>query len=238
MGVRTTYRRVCSSCGDVSTITYKPKAGVKCKSCSGKENVVHAHTNNKKEEKDLVRYSRTCIDCNETHFLKCQPRSDLCGDCSRKRTGLANKGKPRKIKPKIDKNGLEVRFFRVCPDCPPEVATIQVSSKKHSGIKPCKKHMAKYRRPRGKKANPIAKSNIVGGYDGRQKVKVKFQVVDLETFEEPKRLYKKKEIDIGTPEDNARMVEEYLAKSKPSVTHHPDELWGETTLKSYMGGNG
>ena len=214
--------RICAKCGDGKALTYKPKEGQLCKKCSSTSMAKRMAENNRKPDSEKKKYTRVCEVCNSVKELNYKPRSSICGYCSRRVVG-------RKIpsaKPKVE-------YFRTCTVCGD---IKQVKSKKDAGAKICKpcrstgKGVGKYAVK--KKYEPI-------GFDGRQKVNIrkpkpKYQVVDLDTYEEPKRDYKKAAIEVA-PELSLKLVAEYLKSNKPSVISHPDFLKNETTLVMNLG---
>ncbi len=138
------YRRICA-CGDEKWVRYIPKPGAECRKCSSSKLGKAMAEGNRKKESEKIRYKRTCLDCGKVDMLTANPanyrKTSLCGYCSSKARGKANRKHPvKKIK-------IPIRHFRVCPDCEPEVACVEVSSAKNSGVKYCIKHK---KQPSGK----------------------------------------------------------------------------------------
>ena len=93
--VKYSFDHKCIQC-DTEWTTKSRLNSIKCRSCSAKDNIKKAIQANYKDEKDKVRYFVTCPDCNKTRQLSQKPKhrkTDLCGTCSRKATGLKNKVK-------------------------------------------------------------------------------------------------------------------------------------------------
>lgn len=106
------YERVCAECGDISTVTYKPKTGTLCPLCRGKRQAKDMQGKNKKPAGTHKRYWYFCPNCPSVRSSPAKHKSNLCGPCSRRATGKANKSKiknppatqkvvkPKKPKPK------------------------------------------------------------------------------------------------------------------------------------------
>jgi len=150
------YLRVCPDCGNHQELTYRPKKGQQCRSCCGKAKVKVMHLNNRK--KDKKTYTHTCKECGATkefNYSQDRHKTGLCGICSRQQT--ANTRKER-----------ELRYFRICPDCPEDDNTKMVASERNAGIKHCQKHRPKKvyakrtkpNKPRPKKAKAASKAAI------------------------------------------------------------------------------
>jgi len=205
MGKRT-WLRLCA-CGDAKEVTYRPKKGTKCIVCRGKELAKNMQGKNKKSEGTYIRYWYFCPHCPSVRESTVRLKTSLCGSCSRARKGLRSGknhysyGQPR----------VENKFYRTCPKCPEETATIEVACKKNSGTKPCRKHRGNNvakptKTKKGKKVyTPV-------GFDGRQKVKVKFQIVDEKTMEPPIKKREPKTLVQLDQTDSLRMQEEFLRK--------------------------
>ena len=149
------YKRVCS-CGDEKWVKYIPEPGAQCMKCSSSKLGYAMSQNNIKEESEKVRYKRVCSnpECRKVDYITANPekyrKTSLCGKCSSSARGKLNKGGSKKKDKKVikvKKIKVPIRHFRVCPDCEPEVACVEVSSVARSGIRYCIKHK---KQPSGK----------------------------------------------------------------------------------------
>lgn len=133
--IRTKYKRVCSECNDIATVGYKPKPGIMCRQCRGKKQAKEMQGKNTKQEHERIRYYYFCMKCSDVRISVAKRKCNLCLNCSRK---YARKEKEpyiyfdfKEMKMKIPK-----RYFVICPDCPSEIATREVSKSmfSHRGL--------------------------------------------------------------------------------------------------------
>lgn len=130
-----TYTRVCFICKSEAIVTYKPKPHTLCTKCSGLKLAKGlAKVNTKTEHK---RYYYFCPNCPSVRVLKVKRKSPYCNACSKQVVGKSNKGKERQL-----------RYFRLCMECPEDDNIIQVSSAKWGGIRLCPKHARKAKSPK------------------------------------------------------------------------------------------
>ena len=154
------YTRVCATCGNVAEVSYIPKSDTKCLSCARKEAAPKAAINRWKNNPTRIRYIYFCPTCPAVVERTAKKKTAYCGNCSRRVSHL-------KLKPPTYYNlatltieEVEMRYFRICPDCPPDCNTKQVSSRARSGIGYCMKHKkAKPKQPH--KPKPLTKKQII-----------------------------------------------------------------------------
>ena len=207
------YEQSCIDCGK-KWLTNSDTKATRCVSCSGTKLGKEMAQKNVKEPSEKKRYKVVCDDCNEQRFITANPKhrkTNLCGKCSRKATGKANK--------KEDK----MRYFRICPECPEDDCTKQVSSAKLAGIKLCHKHSMKNRTRFVTK--PYKKTN-------KQKTKEKDSETSyaMQRAIEINRQHKEavKNIDFDKPlisvekEKSRNMIDDWLKDNEPSIKDHPD----------------
>ena len=188
-------------CGDEKSYTFPTKA-TRCWSCSNKT----------RKEESVTGCTRVCIDCKKTSLLKTPSavaKAPRCMSCSSKHRAKTTPMPTKGVRKHVEG---EVRHFRLCPDCG---GCIQVGQKTYAGYKLCRPCLNKSKREKTK-ANPKKyKSRYVPvGTDGakRNKVTVKFQIVDPETMEAPVKKRKKDEYPQSTPEQEAEMIATFLKK--------------------------
>jgi len=149
------YKRVCS-CGDEKWVKYIPEPGARCRKCSSAELGYKMSQNNRKSEDEKIKYKRVCLNpkCRRVDYLTANPenyrKTSLCGFCSSSARGKANKGGSKKKQKDKEMKKIKkpkARHFRVCPDCEPESACVEVSSAARAGVKYCRKHK---RQPSGR----------------------------------------------------------------------------------------
>jgi len=200
------YTRVCS-CGDVATLSHKPVAGQQCRDCAKGKNKPGPKP---KPSSQLKRYTHVCEVCQRVRVSVARPKGKLCGPCSSRKTGIANKGKERKM-----------RYIRICPECPEDDNTREVTVKANSGIKLCKKH------------------RIVPQGEGRKQVKTyKARTTQvklaskggIKAAQELNRKHKEavanitKEKPIPQKKTDAEMLKEFFEHSKPSIEFSYDKI--------------
>ena len=100
------YLQSCIDCNK-QWLTKSDTKATRCVKCSGTKLGFEMSQSNRKEEHEKKTYSITCSACNETRQITSNPRNrktNLCGVCSRRATGISNK-KPETIdKPKKKRN--------------------------------------------------------------------------------------------------------------------------------------
>ncbi len=195
------YLRVCCDCGDSKEVSYRPKKDTRCSSCSAKFKIAKNGHWNIKAEETKIRYKHTCPDCGDVRYKPTQHKTELCSKCSSRKNGKANY--------KEDK----MRYFRICSECGDAK---QVASQINGGIKLCKQCSNEKRKAESAKKPPKKRKNTYKpvGYDGRQKVKVKFQIVDEATMEAPVKKRKAKDIPQLTVEQDDAMTRAWLENNK------------------------
>ena len=201
-------------CGDEKQ--YKsPTIATRCFACASKT----------RKEESLVGVKRTCIDCEKVDMLKTPSavvKAPRCGSCAAKERAKNIPMPSKKRKPIISEDGM--RYFRICPECPEDNNTIEVSTEANSGVKRCLKCSMKHRKPRVRKSRAKTKKKYTPiGVDGLQKVnirkpKVQYQVVDLETMEAPVKKREPKEYVNSTPDQDAEMIAEFLKRREQNVS--------------------
>jgi len=139
----TWYDRICE-CGDVARVCYKPKGHEKCRVCASRETAYASIHSRWSEGREKVRYYYFCPTCPSVRVLIDKRKSSYCGVCSRK----FSKQEPDKITYCLKEMKLKIpkprkRYFAICPDCPPETATREVSQSAnskygiHNRCRPC-----------------------------------------------------------------------------------------------------
>ena len=198
------YDRTCSKCGDISTVTYKPKGHELCRLCRGKEQAIEMIGKNKKPIEEHKRYVETCSECGITKTIRAPRKGTLCGDCNRLAIGKANKGK-------IRKRPVKKQYMIVCPHCVEGEGIRYSYDKRRCGIYPCRKHMYMDRPEKVKKIKKKKRSpSIVGGIDGKQKVNIKKKVTTVKKIETPeemiKRFLKTNKVTVIEPSTSAQYI--------------------------------
>ena len=206
-----TYDAYCTECETWRVLKKKPVEGQICKHCSRLRMAKELKKINTKKQEDKVRYWHFCPHCPSVRLLTKRLNSQLCGKCTR----IMCK-KPKSIS-WFDFETMQMvnelnerekmRYFRICSGCD-DVKQVHRSNARVGLCRECsRKSKTGMKYKVKKKYQPV-------GTDGakRNKVTVKFQVVDLETMEAPKREYNKKEIPQSTPEADKAMIEDYLRR--------------------------
>ncbi len=191
--------RICYSCFKVDKVSTKDKArATYCRSCSSR-------IRNTKDLKDLVRYKYTCEGCGEQRVLKAPTNAVLCKLCSSKL-----------------KNNAGKTFKRVCEGCGiSEDVRVHPSTRKDLCVK-CQKiktNLARYRGAGTKKDKKYKKVYQQVGVDGakRNKVTVKFQIVDENTMAAPVKKRKQKEFPLLNEDVSMKMQNEWIKNNKIKV---------------------
>jgi len=112
-------------CGEIAQVAKKPPEGRMCRECAKFKNKTGPKP---KAKEDLIRHTHVCEGCGRVRVSKAKAKGPLCGDCSRRKIGKANK------------KDAPVRYIRICPECPEDNNTREVTVKANSGIKLCSKH--------------------------------------------------------------------------------------------------
>ena len=231
-----TYKVYCSSCKEYRTLAYNPRVkSKKCKKCSSRELQEKLTLSKIKKEEDKVKYFYFCPSCSSVRIKRAKNGSLFCIKCNKKHS-YKNKDKFVFCFKEIKMIKVSPRYFAVCTDCEPEVATRQVANKQDGGYKKCRKHKVSKTRihPAGtrKKSTYVKKTKVKKekkpttyqqvGTDGAVENKVtvsfakhkqpkqKFQVVDFDTMEAPVKKRKEKEIPKSTPEQEADMMAKFF----------------------------
>lgn len=191
---RKNYIRTCEDCGDVKEV--KSQGEADCKKCSDCNNEAKREKWVQRDFKpnlNKIVYWYFCPTCPDIRKTRTKRKTPYCKECT--------KEKSKEIKP-------VVRFFRVCPTCPPEIATVQVSSKYSAGIKPCiscaakaRSHESRLKKTPKKPRKKAATKYVPIGTDGAKENKVRLSTPKKET----KKL---------TQADEKNMVEEFLKNNK------------------------
>ena len=201
------YLRTCS-CGDTKWVGFVPKEGALCRKCSSAKNGYDMSQRNRKEESEKIRYKRICSNpkCGKVDYLLANPEkyrsTSLCRACNGRVTGKMN-----------SKGDDDMRYMRICPECPEENNTIEVTVKANAGIKLCKKHR---RVPVGKDRKQTE------NYTPRKKSVKKASVEAIKAAQKLNREHKKfvEEKDkktIPQAKTDAEMLKEFFEHSKPSI---------------------
>ena len=100
--------RMCPNCGATAEVYYKPKKDTWCLKCSSTR--LGKAIDNRKDPKDLIRYTRTCIDCGDvrTGMLAKPKEPQRCTSCSRSKVGRSRHSTGGKLK---------LKYFRICEVC-------------------------------------------------------------------------------------------------------------------------
>jgi len=220
------YKRICPDCKNKKWVKYIPKPGTKCGSCSSKDLAKIMSNNNKKPNDTLKRYKHTCSnpECGAVRWLRSSPKyrkTSLCGICSRVKTGKSNKGGSKKYTQE-EKDMHKKRFFRICPKCEPEVACVEVSSKKNSGAKHCRKHRElPSGSDRKNAAYPKRRKSVTKEIS--QKAIEKVREINREHKEAVKNQTNKRPDDIPQTKSDEDMIKAWLKNHEPSVMISRDE---------------
>ena len=203
------YLRVCP-CGDEKWVGYIPKKNSLCLKCASSKNGYHMSQRNRKEESEKIRYKRICSnpECGKVDYLLANPEkyrtTGLCLSCNGRATGKMN-----------SRGDEDMRYMRICPECPEDDNTIEVTVKANAGIKLCRKH----------RKIPIGKDRKqVDNYIPRKRSIKKESTAAIKAAQQLNRAHKeaiadglkKKKIPEQALSDED-MVAKFLNKNKPSV---------------------
>ncbi len=199
---KTEYLRVCA-CGDASWIGFRPELDAECRPCSQKKNGYRLSQSNRKPESEKMTYEHVCSgkgSCGKVRILKTSHKyrkTTYCGDCARRRVWQREEN--------------DVRYFRICPECPEDKATVQVSSSKNAGIKTCREHTVK---PSGKARKKVTT------YKTHRKKTVSDAMIQLErkrNKEHREEVERIKTEPVVQKLTDAEMMKIFLRSNKPSV---------------------
>jgi len=217
------YKRICS-CGDEKWIKWIAEPGAKCLKCSSRELAYKMGVNNVKEESEKVTYKRVCSnpECKKVDYLSSNPakyrKTLLCGECSLNVRGKSNKGKSKKKKVEpVKMIKVPVRHFRVCPECEPEVACIEVSSAKNAGMKYCVKHKKQPSGKDRKQSKPYVKKIPSKTKEVSDAAIERVRKINKEHREAVKNHVVRKPKLITQTKTDDQMMKEFLSKNKPTV---------------------
>ena len=191
--------RICYCCFRIDKVSTKGKARAEfCRSCSSR-------IRNKKAIKDLVRYRYNCEGCGKERVLKAKSDAKLCKTCSFE---ASKKGK---------------KYSRTCKSCNATETVRTLPASKNPLCTKCQKDKRNAERYRGtgtgKKAKKAKKVYTQIGTDGakRNKVTVKFQVVDLDTMEAPVKKREPKEFPQLDEAVSLQMQNDWLKNNSAKV---------------------
>ncbi len=231
-----TYIIPCSKCGTNRELKHPPnprqKAGV-CREC---------YVATRKGEKREAIYPRVCDACGKTDMLKQKPTATTCAKCMSKKP--MNELMKRDVKPTRqmmfylcaccnDVRASNVRRRRLwCVTCArterhkPKLDVVynyETNQMDNNTIIPVAKVYANRNANRKSRSKKNANGYTNVGVDGLQKVNIRYQILDPDTLEEPKRKYKVKEIDMGTPEEDRFMIDNWLSNNEPTIGKSADD---------------
>ena len=174
----------------------------RCLPCNQKVLMANWHKKNRKTDAQLTRYWYFCPTCPSVRAVVSKRKSSYCKDCIG--------------------NGRSMQYARICPDCPGDNNFKWVSLESKCGVQLCTKCSNKVKYPEKVKVASVKKVSKPKakrvkhyspvGYDGKSKVRVQFQEVDMETFEAPVKKKKNVQFPQSSPEDMARMIAEFQTK--------------------------
>jgi len=188
--------RICYCCFKVDKVSTKEKGrAVYCRSCSSR-------IRNTKAIKDLVRYKYSCDGCGKERVLKTPSTAKLCRTCA------------------FEDSKNKTKHKRTCETCgtTEEVRTLPAS--KNPLCTKCQKDKRNAERYRGNGTGKKAKKIYTQvGTDGakRNKVTVKFQVVDEKTMEAPVKKREKKEFPQLDEAVSLQMQSDWLKNNNVKV---------------------
>ena len=200
------YTRFCANpdCDNMKQVGYKPKGHEMCRPCRAKLQTTAMNQRNTKPIGTHIRYWYFCPLCPSVRESKVKLKSSLCGSCSRKRKGLrAGKNHYTYGQPRVD-----TKYYRTCPTCPKETATIEVASKKDSGIIYCRKHVPKIHKPKVVIAPPKLRKTYKGMSESAIAIR------RMENEEHKKAQEAKEELPQMEQSESLRLQEEFIRKRK------------------------
>ena len=210
------YLRVCE-CGDSKWVGYIPLEGQECRKCSSSKLGKAMAKNNIKPEHEKVRYAHKCTDCGETRYLaasKKYRKTSLCGTCSSRARGLANKKEEEE----------PVRRFRICHNCGDTKEVKTVSQAKAKLCRKCSNSQIDYTARSAKSVATRAKTQKPKIKKPRKVYakKVSEQTIEAEKKrnQEHKAAIQEAKKDVKVPKQklsNEDMIAKFLEKSQPSV---------------------
>ncbi len=157
----------------------------------------------------MVRYYHFCARCPDIRIAKMKRKTNLCSDCSRRWRDKKMDKYEFDLKAMIIKCIPRIRYYRICPECPPETNTKQVGRKALSGIKLCTKCNGK--------ATGSANKGITKEYKPRKTRRKVFSEAALAIMREEREFRARKEaakevIPQLKEVDSKRMQEEFIRK--------------------------
>jgi len=165
--------RVCYCCFRVDKVSCLSKSRAKyCRSCSSR-------IRNTKDIKDLKRYRYNCEKCKKERVLKAPSTAKLCSTCA------------------FEDSKNKSSYKRTCVTCKTTETVRTYPASKNPLCTKCQKDKRNAARYRGNgTGKKVKKTYTPVGTDGakRNKVTVKFQVVDVNTMEAPVKKRDKKEL--------------------------------------------
>jgi hypothetical protein len=224
-----TYTRVCPDCGDVATITYKPKPGTKCRVCSSRDTANSTILTRWKPGRKKKVYYYFCPSCSNIRVLSAKRKTPYCGDCNR----IASK--QPKIYIYFDLKDMKMRvpnrYFRICPMCPEDNNTKQVKQAAHAGIRPCRHHAQQLMSEEQKKLKEERRlKSLSKTLDSRppKRKKPKKKYVSKQAIERAKKINQEHKAKLEELADEVtnipkqtktdkEMMDEWLKTNKPTI---------------------
>lgn len=209
--------RVCIDCGNIKQCSTTRDAQAKrCKNCSAKDVAKNRKGTTSKIPKIVYWYF--CSKCDKVQMKTKRQGSCWCQSCSRTRLR-----KPEHIYFDFEEMKMRMpkRYFVICPDCPPEIATREVSQSMFSqkgAIVRCRSCASKAKPKKYKKTNTqIAKESRP--MSKTKKTSIKAIEKEIEKNREYKSILeseKKKAIPEQKLTDK-QMMDLWLKSHKPTV---------------------
>ena len=202
--VQRDYVRICYGCFKIMRVSCLSKSrAVLCRSCCSKKI-------NTKELKDLIRYKYVCKGCGTERVLKAKSTAKLCSKCCFE----------------VSKRKRNKKYSRTCETCNAIEEVRTLSASKNPTCNKCQKKKRNLERYRGtgiKKEKKSKKGYTQIGTDGakRNKVTVKFQIVDENTMEAPIKKRKDKEFPQIDRSIELKMQSDWLKNN--SVTRYENK---------------
>ena len=215
------YLRVCH-CGDSKWVGYMPTIDTECQKCASSRLGKIMAKNNIKPESEKVRYEHICSECDSHRWLLVSPESrktSLCGTCSTKANGKANKGKERKVR-------VPIRRFRICMECGDTKEVKTVSQTKAKLCRKCSNLQMDYTARSAKSVATRAKTQQTKPKKSKtrkvyvKKVSEKTIAAEKKRNQEHKAAIQEAKKDVKIPKQklsNEDMIAKFLEKSQPSV---------------------
>ena len=189
ISVKREHIRICYCCFRVDKVSTAIKARAKfCRSCSSRIRMT-------KDVKDLVRYRSNCETCGKERVLKAPATSKVCKMCS------------------FEASKKKREYSRTCNTCGKTETVRTIKASNNPICHECQKNKRNAARYRGDGTGKKAKKTYTPvGTDGakRNKVTVKFQIVDEKTMEAPVKKRDKKELPQLDEDVSKRMQQEWI----------------------------